>query len=358
MKKFLVVDDSALMRKVICDIIESNNQYHVEAIARDGQEAYDLLKINSYDVVILDINMPRMTGIELLQALKDDNIKVRVIMASTLTTDGGKETIRALELGAFDFVTKPGNFIEAKGEQFRDLLLRAIDSVVALPPIRQSPRMTQQPRVAAMARPNHNHSRAKSKSTTRNHVIALACSTGGPKSLQSVIPKLPANLDAPVLIVQHMPAGFTGTLATRLDELSAIKVKEAEDGEEVKNGVVYIAPGGRHLECEKVGNTHRIKLNDSPPRDALRPCANIMYDSLLDCGYQEVICVVLTGMGSDGTEGIKHLSGKKEIYVISQDAATSIVYGMPKAIAQAGLSNEVVPLETVADSITKYVGVC
>jgi len=360
MKNFLIVDDSALMRKVICDIIESDSQYHVEEVARDGQEAYDLLKVKSYDIVILDINMPRMTGIELLKALKRDNIKAKVIMASTFTTDGGKETMQALELGALDFVTKPGNFIEAKGEQFHDELLRAIDTVVALPaalPVaRTSPRMKKQARVAVSPRPHQTKGRRTS--STRNHVVALACSTGGPKSLQSVIPKLPANLDAAVLIVQHMPAGFTSTLASRLNELSAIEVKEAEDGEEVKKGVVYIAPGGRHLMCHKVGSTHKIMLNDDPPRDALRPCANIMYDSLLDCGYQEVVCVVLTGMGADGTEGITHLKDKKEIYVISQDAESSIVYGMPKAIAQAGLSNEVVPLEIVADSITKYVGVC
>lgn len=356
MKKFLVVDDSALMRKVICDIIQSDDRYHVEDIARDGQDAYDLLKIKSYDAMILDINMPRMTGLELLEALRRDNIKVKVIVASTLTVEGSKETMEALELGAFDFVTKPGNFIEAKGEHFHEVLLRAINTAMTA--------LVNRP-VAAGVKPRRTVPvtpvvpvTAKNKlSRTRNHIIALACSTGGPKSLQSVLPRLPANLDAPILLVQHMPAGFTETLASRLNELSAITVKEAEDGEEIKNGVVYIAPGGRHLTCQKIGGMHKIKLNDDPPRDALRPCANIMYDSLVDSGYQEIVCVVLTGMGSDGTEGIGHLKKSKEIYVISQDADTSIVYGMPKAVAQAGLSNEVVPLGTVADSITKYVGV-
>ena len=353
MKNFLVVDDSALMRKVICDIIESNNRYHVEDIAKDGQVAYEFLKVKTYDAVILDINMPRMTGLELLEALKRDNIKARIIVASTLTVDGSKETMQALELGAFDFVTKPGNFIEAKGEMFHEVLLRAIDTGVMVTATRPVPRVLH--KTASL--PAAPVVRGKKTSSTRNHVIAIACSTGGPKSLQSVLPKLPANIDAPILLVQHMPAGFTGTLASRLDELSKVRVKEAEDGEELKNGVVYIAPGGRHLTCQKFGSSHRIKLNDDPPRDALRPCANIMYDSLIDCGYQEIICVVLTGMGSDGTEGIRHLSQNKSIYVISQDASSSVVYGMPKAVAQAGLSNEIVPLETVADSITKYVGV-
>lgn len=349
-----MVDDSALMRKVICDIIKSDNNYHVEDIARDGQDAYDLIKEKKYDIVILDIIMPRMTGIELLEALKRDNITVKVIMASTLTVEGGDETMRALELGALDFVTKPSNFIEAKGEQFSEMLLRTINAVISLPDVKPVPRAAQQTRIIT---PALTWSRGKKVSTTRNHIIALACSTGGPKSLQSVIPKIPANIDAPILLVQHMPVGFTATLSARLNELSEVEVKEAQDGDEIKKGVVYIAPGGRHLTCQISGNTHKIKLNDDPPRDALRPCANVMYDSLAQCGYEEIICVVLTGMGSDGTEGIRGLSKKKKIYVISQDAATCVVYGMPKSIAQAGLSNEVVPLESVADSITKYVGV-
>lgn len=355
MKKFLVVDDSALMRKVMCDIIESDNRYKVEDIARDGQEAYELLKKKTYDAVILDINMPRMTGLQLLEALKKERINAKVIVASTLTVEGGKETMQALELGAFDFVTKPGNFIEARGENFKDVLLRAISTAVMTGQVRPFSATIKSTKTVT---PVVTSRGKKSKSNTRNHIVALACSTGGPKSLQNVIPKLPANLDAAVLLVQHMPMGFTKTLATRLNEMSKVEVKEAIDGEEVKKGVVYIAPGGRHLTCKKIGGVHKIKLNDEPPRDALRPCANIMYDSLMDCGYQEVICVVLTGMGADGTEGIRNLSQKKETYVISQDAATCVVYGMPKAIAQAGLSNEVVPLETVADTITKYVGVC
>lgn len=356
MKKILVVDDSALMRKVICDIIHTDSRFHVEDLARDGKEAYELLRKKQYDLMVLDINMPSMNGLELLEIIKAENIKVKAVVASTLTVDGGKETMRALELGAIDFVTKPGNFIEAKGQKFHEALLKMIDHAISVNNVRSitASKTVSKLNVSPVVKPPVSGNRTRK---TRNHVIALACSTGGPKSLQSVIPKLPANLDAPVLLVQHMPAGFTASMASRLDELSAISVKEAQDGEEVKNGVVYIAPGGKHLMCEKVGSTHKIKLNDDPPRDALKPCANIMYESLVDCGYQEVVCVVLTGMGSDGTDGIKQLKNSKDIYVISQDEATCVVYGMPKAVAKAGLSNEVVPLEAVADSIIKYVGV-
>ena len=352
MKKILVVDDSALMRKVICDIIAVNKDYHVEDIARDGQQAYELLKEKKYDAVILDINMPRMTGLQLLEVLKREHINARVIIASTLAVDGAKETMQALELGAVDFVTKPENFIEARGEGFRDSLLKAIEAVVSIPGIR-----TPEKRTHVVKESIQPVLRGKKSSSAKNKIVALACSTGGPKSLQSVLPKLPENLDAPVLLVQHMPAGFTATLANRLNELSKVRVKEAQHGDVVEKGIVYIAPGGRHLTCAKSGSLHKICINDDPPRDALRPCANNMYDSLVDCGYDEVVCVVLTGMGADGTEGIRNLSSKKNTYVISQDAGTCVVYGMPKSITEAGLVNEIASLETVAETITKYVGV-
>ena len=178
-------------------------------------------------------------------------------------------------------------------------------------------------------------------------IVALACSTGGPKALQSVIPYLPKNLDAPMVLVQHMPAGFTKSMADRLDEVSPIHVKEAEDGDVLMKGTVYIAPGGKHMEVKRQPDgSHRIRLNDMPAIGGLKPCANITYDSLRDCG-----------MGADGTKGIVSLAGKKPVYVIAQDAASCVVYGMPKAVAEAGVVDEVVPLNDVAKSIIKNVGV-
>ena len=199
---------------------------------------------------------------------------------------------------------------------------------------------------------------ASAETRFKNKIVALACSTGGPKALQSVIPYLPANLDAPMVLVQHMPAGFTNSMANRLDEISKINVKEAENGEILKKGTVYIAPGGKHMEVKKCPDgAHKIVYNDMPPIGGLKPCANITYDSLRTCGYDQVVCVVLTGMGADGTNGILELSKVKPIYTIAQDAKTCVVYGMPKAIAETGLVNEVVPLTEVANSITKNVGV-
>jgi hypothetical protein len=194
---------------------------------------------------------------------------------------------------------------------------------------------------------------------SRNKLVALACSTGGPKALQSVIPYLPKNLDAPMVLVQHMPAGFTKSMADRLNEVSDIHVKEAEDGDVLKKGTIYIAPGGKHMEIKKSPDgSHKIRLNDElPPIGGLKPCADITYDSLRTCGYDQIVCVVLTGMGADGTKGIKSLAKSKPVYVISQNAETCVVYGMPKSIAETGLVNEVVPLTQVAQTITKNVGV-
>ena len=361
-KNILVVDDSALMRRVMCDIIQSDERFLVKDTARDGLEAYELLKTKQYDAVILDINMPRMTGLELLEKLRKEGIKARVIMASTLTKDGARETMQALELGAVDFVTKPGNFIEAKGMSFRELLGRVLTATVLESGAEQQSavrvhRTVKTENVALMPRTGeHSPQSGGGRPVSGSKLVAIACSTGGPKSLQSVLPYLPGNLDAPVLLVQHMPAGFTATLAERLNDLSTIKVREAADGELLEKGCVYIAPGGRHLKCIREGNNHRIAITDDPPRDALRPCANVMYESLMNSGYDQITCVVLTGMGADGTSGIQQLETKKHIYVIAQDEATSVVYGMPRAIAQAGLADRIVPLQAVADEITKNVG--
>jgi two-component system chemotaxis response regulator CheB len=346
-----VVDDSALMRRVICDIINSDGTFQANDVCRDGLEAYEKLKTTRYDGVILDVNMPKMDGLQLLEKLQQDKIKATVIMASTVTAKDANVTIRAMELGAIDFVTKPTNVVEAKGEQFRKELLETLSAVLKTEQYNQNLRGT----AGGMRMPS-----VPKKSTAvkgGNVIVALACSTGGPKALQSVIPKLPKNLNAPMVLVQHMPAGFTKSMAERLDEVSEICVKEAEDGEILKKGTVYIAPGGKHMEVVKCVAGHKIALNEMPPIGGLRPCANITYDSLKDTGFDQVVCVVLTGMGADGTNGIKSLAKSKAVHVIGQNAATCVVYGMPKAIAEAGMVDEVVPLEEIAQTITKNVGV-
>ena len=188
-------------------------------------------------------------------------------------------------------------------------------------------------------------------------IVAIASSTGGPKALQNLIPKLPANLNAPVVIVQHMPAGFTEALAGRLDALGEISVKEAAEGDVLEAGHVYLARGGRHMNVVRQLGKHVIHYTDEAPREGVRPCANYMYESLAGSSYDEVVCVVMTGMGADGTAGIKNLKEKKKITVITQTEATCVVYGMPRSAVLAGLSEKEVPLEQIANEIIKNVGV-
>lgn len=191
----------------------------------------------------------------------------------------------------------------------------------------------------------------------RFRIVAIASSTGGPKALQEVIPKLPPQLDAPVLVIQHMPKGFTASLAERLNGLGEIPVKEAEEGDVLHNGVVYLSKGGSHLKVRQLPDGQCvIHYSDEAPREGVKPCANYMYESLADCSYEQIVCVIMTGMGADGTEGIRNLMNKKSVHVISQSRESCTVYGMPKSIVNAGVVDEVVALEEIAQRIISQVG--
>ena len=379
MKKVIIIDDSALMRRVLSDIIETDKRFVVDSTALNGLDALDQIvkEPKRFELAILDINMPKMNGIEFLERIEKLNLPLKVIVVSTVAKEGAKETIRCLELGAFDFVTKPESFIEAKGDSFRQRIIQKLcvaagfEDVQKITKAAEAKTVPDNPKddqkrgnvsikqISALRTGMIKAEKAPFKKTGVNarKLIALACSTGGPKALNCLIPMLPKNLDAPMLIVQHMPEGFTNSLAQRLDELSAIHVKEAENGEQIQKGVVYIAKGGSQLRLKQNGKNNLLQVTVEEARNGLKPCADIMYESLLECDFDEIICVVLTGMGADGTLGISQLNNKKNIYVISQTKETCIVYGMPKVVAEAGLSDEVTALEKIADSITKIVGV-
>jgi len=358
MKNILVVDDSALMRSVICDIINSDSRFKVTDRATNGEEALDLLMKKTYDAVVLDVNMPKMNGLELLKALRDRKIAAKVVMASTDTRDGAKTTLDALSLGAIDFVHKPDRAFECKNGSFDKKLMNILD-VVCHSKASVFKEETAEDRKAQMevSRKLADLVKGSSKGFKGKQVVALASSTGGPKALQGVIPKLPKNLKAPMVIVQHMPAGFTQSLAERLNDLSEIKVSEAVEGEFLEDGHVYIAKGGKHLNIDNVGGRLKVRYSDEPTREGVKPCANYMFESLAKSDAERIICVVLTGMGADGTEGIVNLKKSKNIFVIAQDENSSTVYGMPKAIYKTGLTNEVVPLDQVAQEIIMNAGV-
>ena len=341
MKKILLVDDSALMRRVLCDIIETDKDLRVVDRATNGLEALELIKKNTYDAVVLDVNMPKMNGLELLKELRKNKISVRIMMASTDTKEGAQTTLDSLELGALDFVHKPDRALDCRGANSNPPTFTKVFS-------REETQNTK--KIVELVK-------KKGTAFAGKAIVAIASSTGGPKSLQSVIPRLPENLDAPVVLVQHMPMGFTKSMAERLDSLSSLHVKEAEEGEELKKGWVYIAKGGSHLNIvEKQGRTI-IHYSDEPSREGVKPCANYMYESLAKCKFDEVLCVVMTGMGADGTEGITNLKSKKKVHVISQDEQSCVVYGMPRSVKRAGLSDQVVALDQIAQEIILRVGV-
>ena len=355
MKKILIIDDSALMRTVLSDIINADSRFQVVDKAKDGVEGLELLKKNTYDAVVLDINMPRMDGITMLKEVQKNKIKAKIMMASTDTKEGAKVTMDALDLGALDFVHKPDRASECRGEDFTRHFINTLAAVAES----RAPSSTR-----AFSFEDAKESRkvvelvTKSASKiTGNRIVAIASSTGGPRALQAVIPKLPKNLKTPVVLVQHMPEGFTASLAERLDSLSEIKVKEAAEGDQLQPGTVYISRGGKHMHIVKNGGKASIHYVDGPTREGVRPCANFMYESLMDSDYDEVCCVVMTGMGADGTEGIKNLKTKKKVHVIGQEESTCTVYGMPKAVATAGLVDQVVKLDNIAQEIIMHVGV-
>lgn len=402
-KKILIVDDSALMRRVLCDIINSDDRFEVADMATDGIEGFKLIVAHQYDAVVLDVYMPRMTGIQMLRELQKSNVQAKVMMASTTTSEGARETLDALELGAIDFIKKPENVADARHDEFRNTFLGILEVVANSRGIQRhqpvkrdtsgkTPTFTTRYDVNFHTRGESDMDRLKAKTqtgaakpatresftrlsgdtsiangekpklraytpVTGNKIVAIASSTGGPRALQDVIPRLPKNLNAPVLLVQHMPKGFTASLAERLNELSEITVSEAKEGDILEKGHVYIAPGGKHMKVVKKGALYHITLTDEPSREGVKPCANYMYESLMDSSYDEVVCAVLTGMGADGTAGIKALNDKKKVYVVAQDEETSTVYGMPKAIAATGMCNSIVPLDSVAENIIKNVGV-
>lgn len=361
-KNILIVDDSALMRKVLSDIVISDERFQVVAVATNGVEALSLIKQGdiSIDAILLDLNMPRMNGIELLIELKKIGFNKNIIIVSTVAKADAKETILALELGAFDFVTKPETFMELIDRSFSDKLLASLSSATEVQCINID---ISKQKSTKYSKSRTNKLRKTQASSYRpddhifNKIVALACSTGGPKALNTIIPTLPENLDASILIVQHMPEGFTKSLADRLNEVSSLRVKEAEDNEIIRKGTIYIAKGGHQMRVKKGSEGYYLAVTKEPARKGLLPCANIMYESLVDTDMDHITCVVLTGMGNDGTDGISKLKQNKNIYVIAQNEETCTVYGMPKAIKDAGLVDEEVALNDVSDAIIKNVGV-
>jgi len=337
--KVIVVDDSALMRKIVSDMINAEVDMEVIDTARDGQDLLTKITNKIPDVITMDIEMPKMDGIKALKELKRMNIKVPVIMISSISKTGTELTMECLEQGAFDFIAKPSGAISLDINKVKDELVEKIKLAFM-----QSEGKNTQENTATTIR---------NRITSKHNVeaVVIGASTGGPKALYKVITALPGDIGVPILVVQHMPSGFTKAFAQRLDLNSELKVVEAEEGDLVSGNVVYIAPGGYHME---IGSDKKIHLNTQPTLWGVRPAVDKLFISATAVYGSKLLSVVLTGMGRDGAQGTIAIKDNGGI-TLAEHQSTCTIYGMPKAAFETGKVDEVIPLDNVAQEITKVV---
>jgi len=344
--RVLVVDDSAFMRKAISMMLEEDRAIQVIGTARDGLDAIEKVKELKPDMMTLDVEMPRMDGITALKQIMAEN-PLPVLMVSSLTAEGARATIDALAAGAVDFIPKHLSYVSMDITKIKDELIAKVKAIagakpkMAILPLSNKMAAPQKPGIPKVAQLNAQ-------------VVVLGISTGGPFSLQRVIPSLSEDFPLPITIVQHMPPVFTKSLAERLDSISRLEVCEAADGMELTNGKVFIAPGGLHLKFHREEEKILLATTKLPSDSLHRPSVDVMFSSAFDIFGGKVLAIVMTGMGRDGLEGaklIKSAGGR----VLAQSEDTCVVYGMPKAIVDANIADAVVPLEEMAFAITTAV---
>jgi len=354
----LIVDDSLIFRKIVQKCLEGEDDIQVIGSVRNGLKAVEFIKSQRPDLVTLDIEMPEMNGIQTLSAIQEINTAdetfapIGVIMLSAFTKKGADITIKALEAGAFDFITKPeGNDQQKNYSTLRRQLLAKIRYFTSR---RIASQNKQCPPVIIKEESVPEKEETKEPVTlitqTKYKAILIGVSTGGPRALMSLIPDLCQRTNIPVMIVQHMPPKFTESLAESLNSKSRFQVVEAKNNQVIKNEHVYIAPGGKHMLVKKKGAELIIHTNEDPPIHGCRPSVDVLFQSASHVYGKDVIAVILTGMGTDGTEGLSYLK-QRGVYVIAQDEASSVVWGMPGSAVRAGLANDIQPLDKIAECI-------
>ena len=362
--KAIVVDDTIVYRKIVSDVLKEIPGVEVVAAAFNGKIALSKIATLKPDFITLDIEMPEVNGIEVLQALKDQENAPVVIMLSTLTHEGGEMTMKALELGAFDFVPKPDQGTMAENlEKVKKAILPIIDAIKKQKRARLTPRMKSTARTTAkplIRKPSTDNSPATSPQRvirkSKSEIVGIGISTGGPNALTKMIPMLPAELKVPVLIVQHMPPMFTASLAKSLNSKSKLEVREAADGDNLEPGKILIAPGGKQMKiiAGADGITRKIKITDDPPENSCKPSVDYLFRSIAQHYVGRSTGVIMTGMGSDGTKGLVQMKNNGST-IIAQNEETCTVYGMPKEPVESGTAEIVVPLENIALEIVKTV---
>ena len=344
-----MVDDAVVMRRLISEALGSDPDIEVVGAAAHGQIALAKIPQVNPDLITLDVEMPEMDGLATLAAIRKVYPNLPVIMFSTLTERGAAQTVDALAAGATDYVTKPANV---------GSVTRSIECLQGqlIPKVKLYGRryLTGGSSSPVGSAPLGRGALRPSLKQKIPEIVCIGTSTGGPNALAQVFADIPANLGVPVVIVQHMPVLFTKMLAERLHKLGSVSFSEAVDNERVLPGKAYIAPGGRHMEVLRIGTELRIRLSDLPPENSCRPAVDVLFRSVATACGGAVVAVILTGMGQDGLHGCKMLR-EYGAQILAQDEATSVVWGMPGYVAQAGLADQVLPLAEVAREISRRV---
>ena len=342
--KVIVVDDSALMRKIISDIISSQDDMEVVQTAKNGQDL--MLKLESVkpDIITLDVEMPIMDGISTLREMKRRNLYLKVIVLSGIDGNAADVTMNCLQVGAFDFVSKPSGAISLDINKVQEELISKIRAAA-------SSNLSVTRGAASYNKTVECVSFNKSGKNQRIDAVVLGASTGGPKALYSVITKLPENLGVPIFVVQHMPVGFTKAFAQRLNDNCLLTVVEAEEGMIIENNKVYVAQAGFHME---ILSNKRIGLNNAPSIWGVRPAVDILFKSASKVYGNHLMSAVLTGMGKDGADGTKSVKTNGGV-TISEDKSTCVIYGMPKVTFETGMVDMVLPLEQIPRAIIKII---
>lgn len=342
--RVLIVDDSVVIRRLLSETLSEDREIEVAGVAANGKIALAKVPQVSPDIITLDMEMPEMDGISTLVELRKLYPKIPVVMFSTLTQRGAEATFDALSKGASDYVTKPAN-IGSVGEAIQNVRNDLLPKLKALCPQRAAASASVS---ATRTAPERIPRQRRDVENGKVAILAVGVSTGGPNALLTVLQQLPASFPVPIVIVQHMPPVFTTHLAHRLDRACEISVCEANAGDTLRPGAAWIAPGGYHMAIRRERTAVKIELNDDPPENSCRPAVDVLFRSVSEIYGSGVLATVMTGMGRDGLLGcrtIRDFGGR----IIAQDEATSVVWGMPGAVAEARLADRILPIDAIAD---------
>ena len=362
--RVLIVDDSAFMRKVLQTIVASDPQLEVCGEARDGRDAVTQTEVLQPDVISMDINMPHMDGLQATEVIMSSNPHP-ILIVSSESREGAEVTLKALQLGAIDFVAKPTGGVDLDMSSVREEICRKLKMAAKVRVVRTATRSrlqqdvaTASPRTEPVAPPapaTNGRSAAAppvpGKGTGKFPIVVMAASTGGPATLMKFIPTFPKDFPGAVILVQHMPGNYTDQFGKQLSEVAQIRVKEAEAGEIIVPGLLYVCPGSHHM---RVSPTGRVSLDDGPRIGGYRPCADLTMESAADYAGPMAIGVILTGMGNDGVKGVQAIRGVGG-HTIAQDESTAVIFGMPQEAIKSGAIDQILPIEAIYPAIEKRI---